>query len=286
MSGAGGIWAAGLLSFALGVAQARTEHAEHSSAPHAPSLEDHPADPNESARSHVPPEPPSLQMGELSTERMIELMQMEDDGKLGMLMLEELEWRKVDDRDALAWDARAWYGSDYDKLWIASEGTRADDETKARTELSWDRIVSSWWSMQAGVRHDVGEGPSRSWAALGVHGLAPYFFEVAAAVYLGEQGRTALRFEGECDLLLTQRLVLRPRAELELFGKADRANGIGSGLSEAGIGLRLRYEIRRELAPYVGVHWLRKFGRTADFARAAGRESSEAVFVAGFRAWF
>jgi copper resistance protein B len=119
-----------------------------------------------------------------------------------------------------------------------------------------------------------------------LQGLAPYFFEIDAAVYVGEQGRTAARFSADYDMLITQRWVLQPEIELELYGKDDPANGLGSGLADAELGLRLRYEIRREFAPYIGIHWERKFGRTADLAREAREDLDEVSFVAGLRAWF
>ena len=153
-------------------------------------------------------------------------------------------------------------------------------------EVMWDRIVSPWWSVQAGVRHDFGPGPSRTWLDFGVQGLAPYFIEVDAALYVGEQGRTAARFSGEYDVLITQRLILQPEIELRAFGKDDPENGLGSGFSNVEIGLRLRYEIRREFAPYVGLHWERKFGETADLARAAGTAVDDLAIVAGLHAWF
>jgi copper resistance protein B len=121
---------------------------------------------------------------------------------------------------------------------------------------------------------------------LGVQGLAPYFFEVDAALYIGEEGRTAARFSAEYDILITQRLILQPEVELRAYGKDDPENGIGSGFSDMEFGLRLRYEIRRELAPYLGVHWERKFGNTADLARSRGEDADEWSLVAGLRVWF
>jgi copper resistance protein B len=186
----------------------------------------------------------------------------------------------------LAWDGRAWYGNDYDKLMLKSEGQRLDGEYEGDAELLWDRVVSRWWSLQVGVAHDFGEGPSRTWAAVGVQGLAPYWFEVEATLYVGEEGRTAANFSSEYEMFLTQRLVLQPKLELNLYGKDDVRNGIGSGLSDAELGLRLRYEIRREFAPYMGVLWSRLFGGTADLNRDRGGDDSEVQFVAGVRAWF
>jgi copper resistance protein B len=140
--------------------------------------------------------------------------------------------------------------------------------------------------VQSGVRHDFGAGPSRTWAAFGVQGLAPYWFEVEATVYVGDAGRSAARLVGEYELLLTQRWILQPKMELNLYGKQDAQNQVGSGLSDIQAGLRLRYEIRREFAPFVGVVWSRRFGGSADFLRDAGEDVSDVQFVAGLRAWF
>jgi len=254
------------------------QHSQHTSATS--------DEPTESERAHVPPLPPQHFMGDMSKERMIELMQMEDTAPVGMVLIDKFEWREVDDADALLWDGQAWYGNDYNKAWLKTEGERVGGEGNVRTELLWDRIVRRWWSAQAGVRHDFGEGPSRTWAAFGVQGLAPYWFEVEATLYVGEEGRTAARFSTEYELLLTQRLILQPELEVEFYGKEDIENGIGSGLSDAEIALRLRYEIRREFAPYVGVAWSRQFGNTADLARAVGHDVSDVQFVAGLRVWF
>ena len=146
--------------------------------------------------------------------------------------------------------------------------------------------MAAYWDTQLGVRHDGGEGPSRSWLAFGVQGLAPYWFEVDAAVYVGDAGRTALRLEAEYELLLTQKLILQPRVEANLYGKRDAERGLGAGLSDLTAGVRLRYEIRREFAPYVGIEWAGKFGRTADYAQAAGEDAKETRFVAGLRFWY
>lgn len=243
-------------------------------------------EPTESERAHVPPEPPQHFMGDMPKERMIELMQMEDDAPFGMVLLDQLEWREINDADAQVWEFDAWYGNDYNKIWFETEGERVDGDEEGRVELMWDRIISPWWSLQTGVRQDFGEGPSRTWLDLGIQGLAPYFFEIDAALYIGEQGRTAVRFSGEYDVLITQRLILQPELEVRLFGKSDPENGIGSGLSNVEVGVRLRYEIRREFAPYIGLHWERKFGRTADLVREEGEDANDLTLVAGVRAWF
>ena len=255
------------------------EHVNHHAAPSAD-------EPTESERAHVPPDPPQHPLRNRSEEEMIELMQMEDDASYGMALLDQLEWREIGGEDAQAWEAQAWYGNDYNKLWVESEGERLRGDAEGRAEILWDRIVSRWWSAQTGVRQDFGEGPSRTWADIGIRGLAPYFFEIDAAFYVGEEGRTAARFSGEYDLLITQRLILKPELEFEVYGKDDPKNGIGSGLSGVELGLRLRYEFRREFAPYLGVQWQRKFGGTADIARNEGHDVNDLSLVAGLRAWF
>jgi copper resistance protein B len=244
--------------------------------------------PTQSEREHVPPDPPQQELQHpMPYEQMVRMMEMDDRGRFGKAMLDRLEWRDVDGAAALEWDAAAWYGGDYDKLWVKTEGEhRAGKTEDARAELLWDRIIMRWWSVQAGVRQDFGEGPSRTWAAVGAQGLAPYFFDVEATAYVGENGRTAARISSEYNLLLTQRLVLQPEAELNLYGKDDPGRRIGSGLSDMQVGLRLRYEFRREIAPYVGLVWTRRFGKSADFARLSGEDSNDVQALAGLRIWF
>jgi len=273
------ICAASILVLRAGMVAAAEDprHANH---------EEHQPEPTESERAHVAPDPPQHPLHEMSNERMIELMQMEDNASFSMLLLDEMEWHEKNDRDAVHWDGEAWYGTDYDKAWLRSEGNRIGGDYQGLAELLWDRIVGRWWHAQAGVRHDFGAGPSREWLAVGVQGLAPHWFEVEATAYFGEQGRTAARFSGELELWLSQRLVLQPKIEFDLYGKADRRNAIGSGLADSEIGLRLRYEIRREIAPYVGLVWTRSYGDTANFARAVGHDVDELRFVAGLRLWF
>jgi len=212
---------------------------------------------------------------------------MDDEARYGRVMLNQAEWRDADAGAAYSLQGQASYGGDYDKLWIKAETDRVDGATEhANAEVLWDRVIARWWSLQTGVRHDFGAGPSRDWLAFGVAGLAPYWFEVEATAYVGAAGRTALRVRTDYELLLTQRLVLQPEFEANLYGKDDRERGLGSGLSQVELGLRLRYEIKREVAPYVGVEWTRRFGSTADWTEAAGGEGSEVSAVAGVRIWF
>ena len=207
------------------------------------------------------------------------------DPLLSKVMLERVEFRSVE--SALAADLHAWFGRDLHKLWIEAEVQRHDGATQeAEFQLLYSRAVAPYWDLRAGWRRQTAPGANRDWLALGFEGLAPYWFELEAAVFLGEAGRSAARLEAEYDLHLTRRLLLTPRLEITLHGRDDDAAGVGAGLSEAGLSLRMRYEIRREFAPYLGVHYHRQFGKTAGFARADGESPGALSFVAGLRVWF
>ncbi len=185
-----------------------------------------------------------------------------------------------------AFDADGWYGGDLNKFWWKLEGEHSQGTLEDyRAEALWSHAVSAYWDTQLGVRHDGGEGPGRDWAAFGVQGLAPYWFELSATAYVGQGGRTAARLEAEYEILFTQRLILQPKVEVNAYGKDDPARGIGSGLSDASFGLRLRYEVRRRFAPYIGVEWQRRLGATADYARQANKSASDRQFVVGIRIW-
>ncbi|MFN3701923.1 copper resistance protein B [Thermomonas sp.] len=200
-----------------------------------------------------------------------------------MVQADRLEYTQD---DALAWEGHAWIGRDRGRLWLRSEGERVRGATEASLEALWGRPVDAWWDVLAGVRHDQGHGPARDWLALGVQGLAPYKFEVQATAYLGRGSRSLLQAEAEYDLLLTNRLILQPRVEAVLHGRDDLARDVGAGLSSTSLGLRLRYEVRREFAPYVGYSWSTRHGRTADIARSAGEPVHDRSWVAGIRVWF
>lgn len=240
-----------------------------------------------SEAQHVAPEPPQHPMPAMPYRQMAEMMQMDDRERLGQVLLDQFEWRRSGEGSAGVWEAEGWYGGDYNKLWIKTEGERIRGSTQdARVDVLWNRLISRWWSLQAGAREDFANGPPRTWAAAGVQGLAPYWFDVEATLYAGEAGRTAARFKAEYDLLFTQRLIVQPEAEINLYGKADPARQIGSGVSDLDLGIRVRYEFRREFAPYIGVTWRRLFGGTAAQARAAGGGTSDVQGVAGLRVWF
>ena len=202
-------------------------------------------------------------------------------------LLDRLEVSDADNGTALGWEAMAWVGGDIQRILLRSEGEAVDGRIEhGDLEVLYGRSVRPWWDVLAGVRQDVGEGPSRTWAAFGVQGLSPYKFEVAATAYIGQGGRTALRAEAEYDTLLTNRLILQWRAEANAYGKADPLAGIGSGLSTVELGARLRYEVTRQFAPYIGIEHNRAFGNTTDLRRASGHDVGDTRIVAGVRIWF
>lgn len=214
---------------------------------------------------------------------------MHEEPLLSKFMLDRLEHRDGKNTDLTYWEAQAWIGGDINKLWLKTEGSRVQGVTDdADLEAYYSRAVAAFWDAQFGVRHDfsTADMPSRNWLGVGFKGLAPYMFEVDATAYLGNNGRSALRLKAEYDLLLTQRWVFMPEVELNAYGKDDPERNLGSGLSDANLTLRVRYEIRREFAPYLGVMWTQKYGGTADYARAAGDSASETQYLAGIRAWW
>ena len=215
-------------------------------------------------------------------------LQMADEHSFHSIMIERLELVRTREQNSGAYELKARYGRDYDRAVLKAEGEVEDGRMEeARTELFWSHAVAAYWDAQLGVRYDSGAGrPGRSWLAFGVEGLAPYWFELDATAYVGDEGRSALRFAVEYELLLTQKLVLQPRIEANFYGKPDVELALGAGLSSAVAGLRLRYEVRREFSPYVGIEWAGKYGSTADYAQAAGAETKETRFVAGLRFWF
>ncbi|WP_339616328.1 copper resistance protein B [uncultured Gilvimarinus sp.] len=190
--------------------------------------------------------------------------------------------------NSTVYDLQAWYGTTYNRFVVKAEGDIADGALEeSATDLLWGHALNAYFDTQLGIRLDqYHEGENRQWLALGIQGLAPYWFELDTTAYIGDNGRTALTFEAEYELMLSQRLILQPRAELNLYGKDDSENGVGKGLSDLAIGLRLRYEFNRQFAPYVGVEWTDSYGNTADYRRAAGQAVSDTQLVAGLRFWF
>jgi copper resistance protein B len=204
-----------------------------------------------------------------------------------LVMIDRLEGWQRDGHNGQAWEAQAWVGSDLNRLWLRTEGERKAGHTEAaQVELLYGRSVSPWWDVVAGVRQDTRPCEGRSWAALGVQGLAPYKFEIAATAYLAEDGQVSATVEAEYELLLTNRLILQPRVEARLNARDRIAFGEGSGLASVEAGLRLRYEITRRFAPYVGISHGRAFGDSARWQEAAEGSSRETHYLIGVRLWF
>jgi copper resistance protein B len=246
-----------------------TEHAQHGAATA-------PVDITAEQRAAAFPDVGAMRMSDMMLENPVNKL----------VLLDRLEWHDAPG-DPLTWDLDAWIGRDLAKLWIRSEGERRDDTTeRAELEILWGKTFARWWELVAGARYDAQPSPERGWAAFGLRGTTPYRFDIEATTYVGEGGDAALRFEGRYDILVTNRLVLGPLLELDWYAQSDADRGVGAGLSEGELGLRLRYEFRREVAPYVGITRVRSFGRTADFVRAAGDDPDDTRWVAGIRVWF
>lgn len=210
-----------------------------------------------------------------------------DDPLLTMLLVDQLEIRNTAGDNPLVWDAEGWVGKDLHKFWLKTDGEYvAGQLEEMEVQALYSRAIAPFWDLQLGWRRDIRPTPNRDWLAIGFRGLAPYFFDIDSAVFIGDNGRTAARLQAEYEFMLTQRLILVPDLELNFYGKDDPATGTGSGLSDTEAGLRLRYEIRREFAPYIGLNWTRRYGQTADYARAEGTDVDDFQFVSGIRVWF
>ncbi|GGY69157.1 hypothetical protein GCM10011613_11840 [Cellvibrio zantedeschiae] len=206
-----------------------------------------------------------------------------DDPLLASLVLDKLEFTS----EETSLEADAWIGKDINKLWLKTDIKIHDKKTEhAELQALYSHAISPYWDLQTGIRKDIEPSPSRTWGVVGVQGLAPYFFEIDAAIFVGEAGRTAARFSAEYDVLITQNLILSPEIQINFYGQGDAATSTGSGLSDAEAGLRLRYEICREFAPYIGVNWSKKFGKTADSFERQGNSISDTSLVAGAAFWF
>ena len=218
---------------------------------------------------------------------------VEDNQIFTMLMVEELEYRNNDnEQDTFNWDAEGWIGTDYNKLWIRTEGE--DNRSGANSgewevEALYSRLVAPFWEFQTGLRYMKLYGEQdrdRSFAVLGFQGLAPYWFELTPELFLSEDGDVSARVTARYELLFTQRLILEPKLEINAAAQEVEDFGVGSGINDVELGLRLRYEISREFAPYIGVSWINKFGGTADMARSDGESVRDVAVMAGMRFWF
>lgn len=216
-----------------------------------------------------------------------------DDIKVGSVMFDRLEYAWGDEEDAVNWDVQGWYGGDYHRVWLKTEGedvASGGDGGEAEVQLLYSRLVSPYWDFQAGVGYQTlyGPGPDeeRAFAVVGFEGLAPYYFEANPALQVSEDGDVSASLEAEYELLLTQRLVLQPRFATLYSADEVEEFGVGKGFNFVQAGLRLRYEIAREFAPYIGVSWRKSLGDTADLMEEEGEDTETTSLLAGIRMWF
>ncbi len=203
------------------------------------------------------------------------------------VMFEIAEYRPGARGDGFAWETRASFGGDINRLVVKSQGEGAEGHIEdAELHGLYSRALTPYFNLQAGVRHDVRPTPQRTYAAIGIEGLAPYWFEVDTALFLSDKGDVSARFEASYDLRLTSRLTLEPRIEANVQSQDVPSLGLGAGLSDVEAGLRLRYALTPEVGPYIGLNHTRRIGNTADLARTSGQAVRDTRFVVGLRAWF
>lgn len=198
------------------------------------------------------------------------------------VMLDQLEYQYADTK-TVSWDTYAYIGYDINKVYVYSEGEKADESssTESENQLVYSRAISPYWDIQFGLGYDKAEEEDNTWGVLAFSGLAPYFFETRAAFLFDDNGNVGLRAEAEYEALLTQKLILSPSVAISAYAKDDLQMGLGKGISNLTVGARLRYEVVREFAPYVGVEWSKNFGNTDEYAPL-----DEVYATAGLRLWF
>ena len=226
-------------------------------------------------------------VAEMHRSRMA-MMREEGGGPISKVMFNLAELQIRHGKDGYRWDGEGWFGGDINRLTIKTEGSGAFREgvESAEVQALYSRAVGPYFNLQVGVRHDFRPTPTRTYATIGFEALAPYMFEVEGAAFISNKGDLLGRLEGYYDQRITQRLILQPRVELNLSAQAVPEIRLGGGLTDAELGLRLRYEFTREFAPYIGISYEAKTGRTADFARSDGKDPTSTSFVAGVRFWF
>lgn len=240
----------------------------------------------------IPPDPPADHAADAlypraAMERARAVLEEEHGGALiSQVMANELEYTGSDGGHGYRWHIEAWYGGDLNRAVFRTKAEGAGALETAEVQALYSRAVGPYADLQVGLRYDIEPHPNRTYLTIGAQALLPYWFEAEGALFVGEGGQLLGRLEGSYDLMLTQLLVLQPNAEVNLALRDDAAVSLGSGFSSAEVGLRLRYEFSREFAPYIGILWERKFGRTADLARLAGEDPEATRFVGGLRAWF
>ena len=209
-----------------------------------------------------------------------------------LVMFDQLEYRRTGQTNPVSWDLSAWVGGDFTRLWIKSEGSHATigGEGAVEVQALYSRLVAPFWEVQLGAQLDARYGTGgdriRVQAAVGLEGLAPYWFEVEPVLFVSQDGHVSGRLTASYDMRITQRLVAQPRIEARAAVQRVPDFGVGSGLNDVTPGLRLRYELQREYAPYLGISWHRRFGNTADLALRNGAGTSDLALIGGLRVWF
>jgi len=218
--------------------------------------------------------------------------QVMDNKVYSLVLFDLLEYQHTGAENPVTWDMLWWIGGDFTRLWIKSEGAHSTTVGSGDIEVQalFSRLFAPFWEWQAGLRFDIrygaGTARTRVLAVVGLEGLAPYWFEVEPAVFVSQDGDISARVTTTYDMFVTQRLIAQPRIEVNAAVQEVPEFGVGSGLNDVDLGFRLRYEIRREYAPYLGVSWLRRFAGTADLARLSGEAVSDLAAVGGLRVWF
>ena len=211
----------------------------------------------------------------------------EDDPLITKVVIDQLETRITDGDDPTVLEGMIWIGKDLNKFVIKADVEQVKGETEElELQAFYSRAIDPYWDFQIGVRQDQKPTPSKDWLAIGFQGVAPYWFEIDSTLFIGKNNQVGLRFSAEYEWMITQRLILAPEFEFNIHSKDDEVSGVGSGLTDSQLGIRLRYEIKRELAPYIGVNWNRKYGNTATYAKSEGEKIDDTQFVIGIRAWF
>ena len=206
---------------------------------------------------------------------------MGDDPLLSKLTIDELEQQDNNEKN-IAWDTNLWIGYDLDKIYFYTEGEKPkNSSSQSENQLVYSKAIAPYWDIQYGLGYDKTETNSQKWGVVALQGLAPYFFETRGALLIGDKGDLGLRLEAEYEALFTQKLILTPSIALDAYSKDNLSIGLGKGLSNLTAGMRLRYEIRREFAPYIGLEWSKNFGNTADISPL-----NKTYTVGGIRIWF
>jgi len=201
--------------------------------------------------------------------------------------------RSGESRNDYRWDIEGWYGGDYNRLWFKTEGQQ-DTAFKADYDvdfqLLYGRFIRKYYDLQMGGRVETqsfkGSNVTRGLGVIGIEGLVPYNYEFESSLFIDQNGAVSARLSFTKDLLLTQRLILQNRFETNAAIQRVEEFTTGSGLNNLEFGARLRYEIRREFAPYVGISLDKSFGETATLVSQEGGNPSQIRFVAGVRMWF